>query len=115
MSAELPYALRFLFAARPAIMSEVLSVVSDQKGRTDTQNGRCRRRDLDPALRQCAESEYPLPHLFLDGVYLDAVNGSPARFRWVKAPTRDELTQLAHTIARRIGRFLERRGLRHRE
>jgi hypothetical protein len=32
--------------------------------------------------------------LFLDGVFVDGVNGSARRFRWVKAPTRDELTQL---------------------
>jgi hypothetical protein len=32
----------------------------------------------------------------------------PARFRWVKAPTSQELTQLAHTIAHRVGCFLER-------
>ena len=53
--------------------------------------------------------------LFLDGVYIDGANGSAARFRWVKAPTRDELTQLAHTIAVRIARFLEREGLLERD
>jgi hypothetical protein len=37
------------------------------------------------------------------------------RFRWVKAPTSDEVTQLTHTIARRIGRFLERQGLLERD
>jgi hypothetical protein len=47
--------------------------------------------------------------LFLDGVYVDARAGPS--FRWVKAPTRTELTQLSHTIARRVGRFLERQGL----
>ena len=46
--------------------------------------------------------------LFLDGVYVDSANGAVARFRWVKAPTNDELTQLAHAIAQRIGCFLER-------
>ncbi len=45
----------------------------------------------------------------LDGVYVDARAGPS--FRWVKAPTRTELTQLSHTIARRVGRFLERQGL----
>lgn len=49
--------------------------------------------------------------LFLDGVYLDGANGAATRFRWVRAPTSDELTQLVHTIARRIGRFLEKEGL----
>ncbi len=37
------------------------------------------------------------------------------RFRRVKAPTNDELTQLTHTIARRIARFLERQGLLERD
>jgi hypothetical protein len=52
--------------------------------------------------------------LFLDGVYVDDVNGSAMRFRWVKAPTSDELTQLTHTIAQRVARFLERQGLLER-
>jgi hypothetical protein len=47
--------------------------------------------------------------LFLDGVYVDGANGT--RFQWVKAPTSAELTQLAHRIAHRVGRFLERQGL----
>ncbi|MCP4128259.1 MAG: IS91 family transposase [Gammaproteobacteria bacterium] len=52
--------------------------------------------------------------LFLDGVYVDHLNGTD-RFRWVKAPTSQELTQLAHTIAQRVGRFLERQGLLERD
>ncbi len=52
--------------------------------------------------------------LFLDGVYVEG-SGSTARFRWVKAPTSGELTQLTHTIARRIARFLERHGLLERD
>jgi hypothetical protein len=36
---------------------------------------------------------------------------STARFRWVKAPTDNELTQLIHTIAHRLARYLERQGL----
>ena len=35
--------------------------------------------------------------------------------RWVKAPSSAELTQLAHTMAWRVGRFLERRGLVERD
>ena len=49
--------------------------------------------------------------LFLDGAYIDPIHGKQVRFRRVKAPTRDELTQLTHTIAHRIGRYLERKGL----
>ena len=52
--------------------------------------------------------------LFLDGVYIERPNGT-ARFRWVKAPTGQELTQLAHIIAHRVGRFLERQGLLERD
>jgi len=48
--------------------------------------------------------------LFLDGVYADNKHGI-SRFRWVKAPTSDELTQLTHSIAHRVGRYLERQGL----
>ena len=53
--------------------------------------------------------------LFLDGVYVDSVSGSSPRFRWVKAPTSAELTHPTHTIAHRVGRFLERQGLLERE
>jgi hypothetical protein len=52
--------------------------------------------------------------LFLDGVYIDSAGRSRARFRWVKAPTSDELTQLTRTIAQRVGRYLERQGLPNR-
>jgi hypothetical protein len=53
--------------------------------------------------------------LFLDGVYVDGANGSSPQFRWVKAPTSAELTQLTHTIAQRVGRCLERQGLLERD
>ena len=53
--------------------------------------------------------------LFVDGVYVDDTNGPSTRFCWVKAPTRAELTHLTHTIARRVGRFLERQGLLERD
>ena len=48
--------------------------------------------------------------LFLDGVYVDRHDGL-TRFRWVSSPTTQELTQLAQTIARRVGRYLERQWL----
>jgi hypothetical protein len=53
--------------------------------------------------------------LFLDGAYVDNADGSSMRFRWVKAPTSAELTQLTHTIAQRVGRCLERQGLLERD
>ena len=47
------------------------------------------------------------------GVYVEDPDGS-LRFRWVKAPTSAELTQLTHRIAHRVGHFLERQGLLER-
>ena len=52
--------------------------------------------------------------LFLDGVYIDHPNAT-ARFRWVKASTSQELTQLKHAISHRVGRCLERDGLLERD
>ena len=49
--------------------------------------------------------------LFLDGVYIGGSNGHAVRFRRVKAPTRNELTKLKHTIAHRVARYLVRQGL----
>jgi hypothetical protein len=51
--------------------------------------------------------------LFLDGVY--SSNGHPKWFRQVKAPSKAELTRLTHTIAQRVGRYLERQGLVERD
>jgi hypothetical protein len=51
--------------------------------------------------------------LFLDGVYIDRPDG--IRFSWVKAPSSAELTQLTHSIAHRVGRYLERQGLLERD
>jgi len=48
--------------------------------------------------------------LFLDGVYADNKHGTSG-FHRLKAPTNDELIQLTHTIAHRVGRYLERQGL----
>ena len=41
---------------------------------------------------------------------IDSSHGSRSRFLWVKAPTSEELTQLTHTIAYRVARYLERQG-----
>ena len=53
--------------------------------------------------------------LFLDGVYSHGSKGLPLWFRQVKAPSGTELTQLTHTIATRVGRYLERQGLLERD
>ena len=53
--------------------------------------------------------------LFLDGVYIGGSSGHPVRFRQVKAPSRNELTRLTHTIAHHVARYLERQGLLERD
>ena len=54
--------------------------------------------------------------LVLDGVYeVSPPHGNRPRFQWVREPTSAQLTQLAHTIARRVGRLLEREGLLERD
>ena len=53
--------------------------------------------------------------LFLDGVCVLGDHGTMERFRWVSAPTPAELTRLAHTIARRVGRFLGPQRLLERD
>lgn len=49
----------------------------------------------------------------LDCAYVDRQDGA-ARFRSVRSPTSRELTRLMQIIARRVGRFLERRDLLER-
>jgi hypothetical protein len=54
--------------------------------------------------------------LFLDGVYVEHGAGAGAvRFRWVKAPTSAELTEMAQRIAQRVGRYFQRQGLLQRD
>ena len=48
--------------------------------------------------------------LFLDGVFISSSNDHAVMFRSVKAPTKNELTRLTHTIAQRVGRYLECQG-----
>ncbi len=48
--------------------------------------------------------------LFLDGVYVNGAKGVTARFHRVNEPSSGELSQLAHTLAHRVGRYLERQG-----
>ena len=47
--------------------------------------------------------------LFLDGVFSERTEGG-LRFHPTKAPTAAELSELARTMAFRIGRGLERQG-----
>jgi ribosomal protein S27E len=119
---SVPFPLRFLFASQPAIMGKGLSIVyrtitthlTKKAGYTKT-TAHTGAVTLIQRFGSALNANIHFHMLFLDGVYVDGVNGSPARFRWVKAPTSDELTQLTHTIAQRVARFLERQGLLERD
>lgn len=112
-----PYPLRFLFASRPEIMGQVLGIVYRviathlvKKAGLTHATARSGAVTLIQRFGSALNLNIHFHMLFLDGVYVEGPDGS-TRFRWVKAPTNPELTRLAHTIAHRVGRFLERQGL----
>ena len=116
-----PFQLRFLFASRPEIMGRVLGIVYRviathlvRKAGYTHDRPRTGAVTLIQRFGSALNLNIHFHMLFLDGVYVDASHGA-ARFRWVRAPTSAELTRLAHTIARRVGRFLERQGLLERD
>jgi hypothetical protein len=118
---SVPYQLRFLFASRPAIMGRVLGIVYRviatfliKKAGHTHKSARTGAVTLIQRFGSALNLNVHYHILFLDGVYVDGPHGL-ARFCWVKVPTTEELTQLAHTIAYRVGRFLERQGLLERD
>ena len=119
---SVPFPLRFLFASKPEVMTRVLGIVyraiathlTHKVGFTKpmAQTGAV-------TLIQCFGGALNLNihfhMLFLDGVYTGGSNGHPLRFRRVKAPTKDGLIKLTHTIAHRVARYLECQGLVERD
>ena len=108
---SVPFPLRFLFASQPAVMAKVLGIVYRtiathlirQAGYTKTtaQTGAV---TLIQRFGSALNLNIHFHMIFLDGVYINNAHRSGVRFRWVKAPTSDELTQLTHTIAQRVAR-----------
>jgi len=119
---SVPFPLRFLFASQPAVMGKVLGIVyraiathlTHKAGYTKA-TAQAGAVTLIQRFGGALNANIHFHMLFLDGVYIDSTQGSRARFRWVKAPTSDELTQLTHTIAHRVARYLERQGLLERD
>jgi len=116
-----PFQLRFLFASRPEIMGRVLGIVYRviathlvRKAGYTHYTARTGAVTLIQRFGSALNLNIHFHMLFLDGVYVDTRPGA-ARFRWVQAPSGAELTRLAHTIAHRVGRFLERQGLLERD
>jgi hypothetical protein len=113
--------LRFLFASRPEVMGAVLGIVyrviathlARQVG-FSAKRARTGAVTLIQRFGSALNLNLHFHMLYLDGVYTGRADGSVA-FRWVKAPTSGELTELAQRIAQRIGRLLERHGLLERD
>jgi len=116
-----PFQLRFLFATRPVITGQVLRIVNRvitmhlvKKAGCSKTTARTGAVTLIQRFGSALNLNIHFHMLFLDGVYVDRLDGS-AQIRWVSSPTTQELTQLSQTIARRVGRYLERRGLLERD
>ena len=116
-----PFQLRFLFASRPEIMGRVLGIVYRviathlvRKAGHTHQAARTGAVTLIQRFGGALNLNVHFHMLFLDGVYVERPGGA-VRFRLVRAPTSAELTHLAHVIAHRVGRFLERQGLLERD
>jgi hypothetical protein len=118
---SVPFPLRFLFASQPKIMGKVLGIIyrsiathlSHKAGykKSTAHTGAV---TLIQRFGSALNLNIHFHLLFLDGVYVGETSSS-ARFRRVKAPTCAELTQLTHTIAHRLARYLERQGLLERD
>ena len=120
---SLPFPLRFLrLATNPTLISRVLGIVYrviaahliKQAGYRQ-QSARTGAVTLIQRFGSALNLNVHFHMLFLDGVYERAPDGTRPRFQWVRAPTSAQLAQLAHTIARRVGRLLEREGLLERD
>ncbi len=118
-----PFPLRFLLATHPALIGRVLGIVYRviaghlirQAGFTQ-QSARTGAVTLIQRFGSALNLNIHFHMLFLDGVYVvTPPHGNRPRFQWVREPTSAQLTQLAYTIARRVGRLLEREGLLERD
>jgi hypothetical protein len=117
-----PFPLRFLFASNPKAMSGVLGIVyraiathlAHKAGiaATMAKSGAV---TLIQRFGGALNLNIHFHMLLMDGVYFESRPGITPGFRQVKAPTGDELTQLTHTIAHRVGSYLDRRGLLERD
>ncbi|MFT5573984.1 MAG: hypothetical protein ACI9FR_002920 [Cryomorphaceae bacterium] len=120
---SVPFQLRFLFASQPVIMGKALGIayraisthITKKAGHTKT-TAHTGAVTLIQRFGSALNLNVHLHMLFLDGVYVeDNKYGSAMRFQWIKAPSNAELSRLTHTIAKRIGRYLERQGLLDRD
>ena len=112
-----PYPLRFLFAARPAMLSQVLGIVYRATStflirRAGLRVGAGARTGAVTLIQRFGSALNLNIHLhmfFVDGVY--TFDDERPRSHRGCAPTRPELQRLLRAIAARVTRALERQGL----
>jgi len=116
-----PFPLRFLFAAYPDLMGNVLGIVTRTLSTNLAHQARFRKKDaftgavtLIQRFGSALNLNIHFHMLFLDGVYIRDDAGKFA-FHYNKAPTVEQLTEVLHTISQRVASFLERRGLLERD
>jgi len=112
---SLPFALRFLLAREPDVLTHVLAIVYGEiashirkKARLTRATGATGAVTLIQRFGSALNLNVHFHMLFLDGAYL--VDTSPPVFRRIGAPSAEELGALVARIAERIGRALERTG-----
>ena len=113
---SIPIPLRFLFANRPSVMSGVLRLVYRCLSSWVIKQAGLRRKTgqtgavtLIQRFGSALNLNLHYHLLFLDGAYTQG-ESDRLEFRRSREPTSEELTVLAETLARRIGRYLTRRG-----
>lgn len=112
-----PFSLRFLLAAEPKALTEVLAVVQRgissflirRAGFTVASGARSGAVTLIQRFGSALNLNPHLHMLFVDGAY--RFGGNKARFHRSRRPTNAELAKLLDTLSWRIVRVLERRGL----
>jgi hypothetical protein len=114
---SLPFALRYLLATRPEVVTQVLGIVYRAiSAHLIRKAGLTRSSAVTGAVTliqrfgSAINLNVHLHMIVLDGVYRRKGEGS-LRFVPVPAPSTEELKRLVQRIAQRIGRSLERSGL----
>ena len=110
---SVPYPLRYLFATNPKVMSQVLTIVHRvistfliKRARMTVKSGA--QSGAVTLIQRFGSALNLNPHFHM--LYLNGVYDANGYFWPVKPPSREDLDVIAHTIARRVSRFLEKAG-----
>ena len=115
---SVPFQLRFLFASYPELMGRALGIVYRtiaswliRQGGFTHSSARTGAVTFIQRFGSALNLNIHFHMLFLDGVYVTALDKRNQVFRRVKAPAQAALQTLVSSIASRLARFLVREGL----